>query len=489
VRRGRGGVLVAGAAAAGLMVGCAVGPNFHRPAPPAVSGYSKEPLSSRVDADMPAAEVQHLVAGMDIPGQWWTLFHSPALNEWVQEALRQNPTVASAQAVLREANETTAAQRGTYWPTLQANYSFERQRNAVGTLSPTLSSGASVFSLHTAQVSVSYLFDVFGANRRQSESLQAQADAQRYQLEATYLTVASNVVVAAVQEAALRAQIAATNDIVRSDREAAQILRHQYELGSIALTDVVAQEAALAAAEAALPSLEKQLGQQRHLLTALAGRFPDNEPTAQFELAALELPHTLPISVPAQLVRQRPDVLAAEAQMHAASAAVGVAIANLLPQLSLTATEGGTATALTDLFASGNTFWTAGASLTQTLLDGGALAHRKRAAEAALDAAAAQYRSAVLAAFQQVADALTALRLDGEAVDSSYKAERAAASSLAVIRHNLELGSVSYLAVLNAEQTYQQAVLALVQARASRLTDTAALFEALGGGWWNLPQR
>lgn len=469
------------AIAAGVLGGCAVGPNFKPPAPPPVSGYLKEPLPSKVGSD------QKLVVGMDIPGQWWTLFHSTTLSGLVQEALRENPTVAAAQAALRAANEMTAAQRGTYFPSLQAGYAFSRQRNPVGTLSPTLSSGASIFNLHTAQVSVSYVFDVFGANRRQVESLQAQADWQRYQREATYLTLASNVVTAAIQEAALRAQIAATDDIVRSEREAAGILRHQYELGSIAGTDVMAQEAALAAAQATLPPLQKQLAQQRHLLTALAGRFPDEEPAARFELSALALPQDLPVSLPAQLVRQRPDVLAAEAQMHAASANVGVAIANLLPQITLTASQGGTSTVLGDLLASGNTFWTAGAGLTQTLFAGGALVHRKRAADATLDMAADQYRAAVLAALQNVADCLTALRSDADAVNASYTAERAAASSLEVVRHNLELGSVSYLAVLNAEQAYQQAALALVQARASRLADTAALFEALGGGWWNLP--
>ena len=472
------------AIATGLLGGCAVGPDFKSPAPPQVSGYSKESLPARVGSAH--AQVQQLVAGMDIPGQWWTLFHSTALNELVQEALQKNPTVAAAQAALRAANESTAAQRGTYFPSVQAGYAFSRQRNPVGTLSPTLSSGASIFNLHTAQVSVSYVFDVFGANRRQVESLQAQADSQHYQLEATYLTLASNVVAAAIQEAALRAQVAATNDIVRSEREAAEILGHQYELGSIAGTDVMAQEAALAAAEATLPPLQKQLAQQRHLLTALAGRFPDEEPGAEFELSALVLPQDVPVSLPAQLVRQRPDVLAAEAQMHAASAAVGVAIANLLPQITLTASEGGTSTALGDLLASGNTFWTAGAGLTQTLFAGGALVHRKRAADAALDAAGAQYRAVVLAAFQNVADSLTALRLDADAVNANYTAERAAASSLEVVRHNLQLGSVSYLAVLNAEQTYQQAALALVQARANRFADTAALLQALGGGWWNL---
>ncbi len=463
------------------LAGCAVGPDFKPPAAPGVSGYSSSPLPAEIGGD----GAQRLVAGMDFPGQWWTLFQSGALDELVREALKGNPTVAAAQASLREANETVSAQRGTYLPVVQADYDFTRQRNATGTLSPTLSSGAPIFNLHTAQVSVSYVFDVFGVNRRQVESLQAQADAQRYQLEATYLTLASNVVAAAIQEASLRAQMAATDDIIRSEREAAEILRRQYDLGSVAMTDVMAQETALAAAEATLPPLQKQLAAQRHLLTALAGRFPDDEPREKFELADLRLPQDLPVTLPSELVRRRPDVLAAEAQIHVASANVRVAVADLFPQITLTAAQGGASTALGTLLASGSTFWTAGASLTQTLFAGGTLVHRKRAADAALDAAGAQYRATVLTAFQNVADVLAALRLDAEATNASYKAERAAASALEVVRSNLQLGSVSYLAVLNAEQAYQQAALALIQARASRFSDTAALFQALGGGHWS----
>jgi NodT family efflux transporter outer membrane factor (OMF) lipoprotein len=482
------------AAVAALLCSCAVGPNFKTPEAPKVTGYlpegSQTPVAggavkSTTGEAGSEAEAQRYVTGMDIPGQWWALFHSQALDALVQQALKSNPTLQGAQAALRQANEEVAAQRGTYFPAVQADYAFSRQRNPTGTLQPTLNSGMPLFNLHTAQVSVSYLFDVFGANRRQVESLQALADSQHYQLEAAYLTLTSNVVTAAIEEASLRAQIAATLEIARSEREAAQILRHQYEIGSIALTDVMAQDAALATLEATLPALEKQLAQQRHLLTALAGRFPSDEPAQKFELSDLELPRELPVGVPAALVRQRPDVLSAEAQLHSASAELGVATANLLPQITLTATLGGTSTVFDQLFAGGNTFWSAGASLTQTLFSGGTLIHRRRAAEAALDQAGAQYRSVVLTAFQNVADTLTALQLDGEAVSASLRAQQAAADSLKATRRNVELGSLSYLALLNAEQTYSQAVLGLAQARANRFSDTAALYQALGGGWWN----
>jgi NodT family efflux transporter outer membrane factor (OMF) lipoprotein len=292
-------------------------------------------------------------------------------------------------------------------------------------------------------------------------------------------------VTTAILEAAARAQIAATTEILNSERETARILRRQFELGSIAETDVMAQDAAVANLEATLPPLEKQLAVQRHQLAALAGRFPSDEPSQKFELDGLTLPVEIPLSVPSELVRQRPDVLAAEAQLHVASAQLGVATANLLPQISLTATAGGTSTLFKQLFASGNSYWSVGGSLTQTLFDGGTLIHERRAAAAALDVAGAQYRAVVLAAFQNVADSLTALQLDSNAVNANLKAEQAAANSLKAIRHNVELGLASYLALLTAEQTYNQAVLNLAQARANRYSDTAALLQALGGGWWN----
>lgn len=474
------------AAAAITLAGCAVGPNFKQPAAPAVRGYLPEPLPQQTgSAPGQGGDAQHFVEGLDVPAQWWTVFQSPELNALIEQAFRNNPTVQGAQAALRQANEDYHAQRGSLLPSVAANYSFERQKNATGTLAPTLSSGQDVFNLHTAQVSVSYILDVFGGARRETESLGALAQMQQYRLEATYLTLASNVITTAIQEAAARAQLTATNDIVRSEGEALQILRRQYELGSIAMTDVMAQEAALATDEGGVPVLKKQVEQARHALATLAGQFPSETTAAQFELTSLRLPAELPVSVPARLVRQRPDILAAEAQMHSASAEVGVAIANMLPQIVLTGNQGGASTQFGPLLAGGNTFWTGGASLTQTLFAGGAMLHKERAARAALDQAGAQYRAVVLTAFQNVADTLTALQLDAQALDASVRAERVAEESLATVRHNVELGSVGYLALLNAQQTYQQAVLNLAQAQANRYTDTAALFQALGGGWWN----
>jgi len=454
---------------------CAVGPNFKRPQSPPTDRYTT--------SDLPAS----LASGADIPYEWWKIYGSTALDELVDSALRGNPTVTAAQAALRQANELVKVQRAALFPGLQAAYSPLRERNAVGTLAPTLSSNQPLFTLQTAQVSISYMLDVFGENRRQIESAQAQADDQRFELEAAYLTLTSNVVTAAIQEASLRAQIKANEDIVRGERDGLDILNRQLALGSIAQTAVMAQQAALAAAEAQLPPLRKQLAMQRDLLAVLVGRSPGEPLPQTFELAALGVPKDLPLSLPAALVRQRPDVLAAEAQLHFATAQVGVAIADMLPQINLTATAGAASTRLSTLLASGNTFWSAGADLSQTLFAGGALWHRKLATDAALNQAGAQYRTVVLGALQNVADTLYALQFDAQAVEANQAAEQAARSSLEATHANLTQGSITYLDLLNAEQAQAQAISNLEQARANHLADTAALFVALGGGWWNRP--
>jgi NodT family efflux transporter outer membrane factor (OMF) lipoprotein len=322
---------------------------------------------------------------------------------------------------------------------------------------------------------------VFGANRRAVESLAAQAEASRFQLDATYLTLTANVVTTAIQEAGLRAEVAGTAQVIALERESLAVLRRELELGAIAEADVYAQDAALAQLEGTLPPLNKQLHQARDQLAVLTGHLPADFKPDPLQLDKLTLPTDLPLGVPSQLVERRPDVRAAEAQLHAATAQVGVAVANLLPQVTITGDIGSTATLFSDLFKPGSGFWSIGANATQTLFAGGALMHRKRAADAALDQAAAQYRSAVLTAFQNVADSLHALDTDADAMIAASRAEQAAQKSLGVAHHQLELGSVSYLALVTSEQTYNQAVVSLAQARANRYADTAALFQALGG--------
>ncbi len=474
------------AGAAGLLAGCAVGPDFRPPAAPRVAGYTPEPLPVRLVADGTAGNpTQVLSPGQDIPGKWWGLFHSEKLNTLVSRALASNPDLAAAQASLRQARENVYAQEGSYFPVLNANYAPSRNKTPTSSLSPASASGNPYYSLQTAQLSISYNPDVFGLNRRQVESLVAMADDQRYQLEATYLTLTANLVGAAITEASIRGQIEATAEIVRIERDLLGLLRKQLALGQVAGVDELAQEAATAQAEASLPPLQKQLAQQRDLIAALSGRLPSQAVPETFDLGSLHLPEQLPVSLPAALVEQRPDVKQAEANMHSASALIGVAIANRLPLLNLTAEGGSEANYFNALFTPGNGFWTIAASVTQPVFDGGTLLHKQRLAQAAFDQAAAQYRSTVISAFQNVADSLRALQSDADAVRLATVAEVAAARTLAITQTQLRLGQVAYLVLLNAEQAELLARLTLVQAEAVRLGDTAALFQSLGGGWWH----
>jgi NodT family efflux transporter outer membrane factor (OMF) lipoprotein len=473
-----------------LASGCAVGPNFKRPAAPPDQDYGRAPTTGETAAARGAAgEAQRFLAGRDLPADWWRLFRSEPLNELIRQALKDNPNVAAAQAALRQANELYAAQRATLFPSLQGGFSAQRAKNAVGTIAnPTnLPQQNPYYNLFTAQLSLTYTPDVFGGTRRAIEITQAQAEGARFQLEATYLTLTSNVVVTAVQEAALRAQIAATERLLAVQGDLTHTVTGQKGLGTASQLDLFGQEAAEAQTRASLPPLMKQLAQTRDALTALLGRLPAQEPDATFRLEDLTLPEDLPVSIPSRLIEQRPDVRQAEANLHAASAAVGVAIADMLPQFPITAQTGSSALQIGQLFTSYTGFWTAGASLTQTLFDAGALLHRKRAADAALDEAGAQYRAAVILACQNVADTLHALKADADTLKAAVAAEQAASGAFEIARQQRTLGTISTVALLNAESTYQQAVLSVVQARANRYADTAALFQALGGGWWNRP--
>ncbi|MFC4761772.1 efflux transporter outer membrane subunit [Dyella koreensis] len=467
------------------LAGCKVGPDYHRPAAPKATRYAPEALpDTTVSAPVQGGEAQRLVTSMGIPDQWWALFRSQPLNALIDDALKHNADIEAAHAALRVAQEMVHAQRSTYLPTVTAGVNPTRQDTPKDLASP-LTSGKSLYSLITAQVSISYLPDVWGGNRRQVESLTATANAQRFQLEAAYLSLTSNLVNAAIGEASLRAQIDTTQRIIDLQTQVLDTLKRQYALGDVPETTVAAQVAALEQSRAALPPLQKQLAQQRDLLAALSGRTPDHALDATFTLDRLQLPTDLPVSLPAQLVEQRPDVRTAAEQLHAASADVGVAVANRLPNVQIDANFGRTSVKTRTLFAGGAGFWALRTNVTRPLFDGGALKHKQRAAEAAYQQAAAQYRGAVIAAAQEVADTLHAIQADAETLVAVERAERAAARSLAIARRQLAWGDLSASAVLTTELAWQQTALALVQARAARLTDTVALFQALGGGWWN----
>jgi len=467
--------------------GCVVGPNFKKPAPPDVGGYTPTPISTTSSTpNVTGGEAQHLLEGKDIPGEWWKLFHSKPLDDLIERCLKANPDLKAGQAALIVARESMLAQRGFYYPSVTGGLSATRARSAAD-LSPVTSTSVVNYSLYTPQVSVSFIPDVFGLNRRTVESLVAQEQQARFALAATHITLSSNVAAGAIQEASLRGQIDATRELITINTDMLKILSEQYKKGYASQLDVAAQESQLAQVTATLPPLLKQLAQQRDALAALAGGFPNQDLPEKFELSSLQLPQELPLSLPSQLVEQRPDVRQAEENLHAASAQIGIAIANRLPSFALTADAGSSAVAIGHLFSGGNGFWDLTAGITQPIFDAGTLRHRERAAKAAFTQAAEQYRSTVLTAFQNVADTLHALQQDADALNSATAAKTAAGVTLDLARKQYESGYASYLALLSAEQTYQQAVINLVQAQANRYADTAALFQALGGGWWNRP--
>lgn len=466
-----------------LVAGCEVGPNFQSPTPPTDTRYSPDPVAQTAGAPVRGGAAQRFDPNRDIPGDWWTLFHSAPLDRLVRQALAHNPDLEAAQAALRQARENLAASYGGLMPTGGASLQSERE----------LVSGAAfgqpklhqTLSLVTPTLNISYALDVFGGARRQIESTAAQAEYQRFQVEAAYLTLTSNVVVAAIQEASLRGQIAATKDIITDQQKALALVRSRLDAGAASRADFLSQQAQLEQTKATLPPLQKQLAQTRDQLTALAGELPMHEVGEVFDLAHLDLPIDLPLSVPSQLVEQRPDVRAAAATLHAASANVGVAVANRLPQFNISASLGTEATGFSNVFSPASGIWTLAGGITQPLFNASQLLHKERAAVAAFDQAAAQYRGTVVRACQNVADTLRALQSDADALATQVAAERTALQSLNLSRSQFQVGAIDYQTLLNAERTWQQARIGLVQAEATRYADTAALYQSLGGGWWH----
>jgi NodT family efflux transporter outer membrane factor (OMF) lipoprotein len=468
-----------------IPAGCTVGPNYVRPEFPQVSGYSSTPVSAITGAPgATAGDAQHFVEGEDIPGQWWELFHSTDLDTIVDRAMRNNHDLKAAAAALAVAHENALAQRGAFYPTMTGSVAASRSKTSAE-LAPTPTSGVLTYSLYTPEVSVAFVPDVFGLNRRLVEALYAQEQASRFQLEAAYLTLSSNVVVAAIQEGALRAQISAALSLIELNARGLEVLRQQKENGYAGQLDVAAQEAQLAAARTVLPPLLKQLEQQRNMLAALTGALPSEGLSERFELSQLQLPRELPLSVPSRLIEQRPDVRQAEENLHMASAQIGVAVANRLPSFTLTADAGKSALTLGALSAGSGTFWDLGAMIAQPILQGGALVHKERAAREAFNEASEQYRSTALAAFQNVADTLAALKHDAKTLEAASASADAAKSTLEMMRAQQKAGYVNILQLVTAEQAYQSAILSEDQAQFSRFADTVALFQALGGGWWN----
>ena len=472
-------------AVAAVLAACAVGPDYRAPEAPAAGTYTERPQPERTDsAPVQGGDAQRFEVGAKISAEWWTIFGSPDLDVLIRTALAGQPTLAAAKAALRQAEENVNAQYAVLYPSVDAGLAARRQRFSGATFgNPSLPS--TTFNLYNASVSVTYAIDIAGGARRELEALEAGVDFQRFQLEAAYLSLTANVATTAFREASLREQIRATREISEAQDGQLRLAEKQFALGAISGSDLLGQRAQAAQTRAILPPLEKALAQTRNQLAVLIGKLPADAKLPALDFSAFKFPQELPLSVPSELLRQRPDVSQAEAIMRQTNARIGVAEALMLPQLTLSGSYGTAATSTGNLFNPGTQLWNIGANLLQPIFHAGQLQAQKRGAEAAYDQAFAQYRQAVLTAFQDVADVLNALEFDAATLKAQAEAEAAARESLEVTQQQLKFGAASYLALFNAQRQYSLAKAALVQAQAARYADTAALFQALGGGWWN----
>jgi NodT family efflux transporter outer membrane factor (OMF) lipoprotein len=457
----------------GMTLGACSGAPVRPPDVPAPANYTTGPV-----------EVAALAPGADMPRQWWTLFKSPALDDLVRRALENSPTIAQATARLRQVQEERVARSGAAWfPRVDARLSANRidiEPQAIGAGNLPIQMP---LDLYLATVSVSYNLDIFGATRHEMQALKAGVDYEQYQLEAARLTLAANVVTAAIREASIREQIAAVEKMVSIQENRLSIVEKLEQLGTASSGDVAAQRLDLAEARVLLPELKRQLEQVRHRLAVYTGQAPGAAQLPEFRLADIQLPEKLPLSLPAELARQRPDIRAAEAVLQQAGSRVGVATANLYPQIMLTATGGSISTSSGDLFGDGTMFSLLGASLTQPLFHGRELQAKRRAAIAAYDQASAAYRQVVLQGLQNVADVLRALEADAQKVRERAVAAENAQRLRDIVAGRYDAGGVSYYALLDAERRLQSATIDRIQAEADRYADCAALLQALGGGW------
>lgn len=466
---GRLGVLAPVILAAGL--GCKVGPRFKPEPAPEVKTYGRAPLPAATEGD-----AQRFLQGQDVPSAWWNAFGCAELDRRVERALAHSPTIASAQAAVRVALENARAAAGGRLPSLDAQAGIDRQKF------PPVYGITTPFTIYSATLSVSYTLDLFGGVRSGIEGLQAQADVRQWILRGTYLSLAANVTTATIQEASLREQLKAAQAVVDLLAEQEALTRRQEDIGVKSQGDLLAIQAQLAAARAALPPLAQQMDAVRSQLSVYLGAFPSSPGMEDVAFDGLKLPPELPVSLPSKVVERRPDIQAAQAQVHAATAQAGVAAAALLPQITLGGAYGPQALGFRDMFNSTNAAWNAALGITQPIFHGGALRAQKRASQAAMDQALADYRQTVLVAFANVSDALSAVQYDAQALAAQTESEDAASRSLELVKAQYRIGTASYLQLLDATRTWQQARLGLIRARAARLSDTTALYAAMGGG-------
>lgn len=471
---------------------CVFGPNFKHPLPPPVSKYTSQPVpKSTVASPVKMGERQYFRSGQAIAREWWKVFHSKDLNDLIDQALCNNPDVLAAAATLRIAHENMLTQKAFYFPQLTANFS-PLYRQEAATLQSDLTSGAYVYALYLRSLQLSYAPDILGLNFRRVEGLKATEEMTNFQREAVHLTLASNVALTAISEASIRVQLKATQRNIKVASNLYKMMAKQYELGQVGKDAVAAQKAFLARTKADLPFLEKALIDHEHQLAVLVGHIPGSQKYPQFTLDSFVLPRELPVSLPSKLVQQRPDIRAAEAQLHANSAAIGVAIANRLPSTVITATggfipvdfdSGSIPLGMISPILSGTGFWSVAANFVGVVFDAGALRHQHKASIAAYEVAQAQYRRVVLDAFKEVANTLNAIQKDAEALKIAKEYVDSAKYSFYIARKKWELNATNHIEVLNAEYAYRQSLLALGRAQADRLSDSVALFQALGGGW------
>jgi NodT family efflux transporter outer membrane factor (OMF) lipoprotein len=469
-----------------LLSACAVGPDFKQPEAPKTSSYTESTISKKLATapGVPGGTDQEFIEGADIEAQWWELYKSAELDALIKKALEQNPNLGAADAALRAAQENVNAQiGGQYFPAIGLGAGATRQLQPSAIYG--LPYGSDTYNLYNTSVNVTYKLDVFGGARRAVEGARAQAEVAQFQLEGAYLSLTANVVTSAVKEAALRAQMNATEEILKAQTNLAEVTEKQLVIGTVSKVDVTSQRTLVSNSQVDLLNYERNLAFTRNQLAVLVGELPSNADITHFDLTKLHLPEKLPLSVPSSLVRQRPDVRAAEAQLKAQNAFVGVATANLLPQFNITGSIGSAALTSSALFGPNAALWSIGGGILQPLFQGGQLLAQRRGALANYEQAAFQYQATVLNAFQEVANALRALETGAQALKAASDAERYAYETLDLVQQQYKLGTASYLAVLYYQNQYQQAKVKSVAAQATRFSDTAALFAALGGGWWN----
>jgi len=463
-----------------------VGPDFARPEPPHVERYTS---GSQPSATIAAnSQAQRFEEGARIASDWWRLFNSSKLDAVIKEAMANSPTVQAAQASLRQNQDNLKAGYGVFYPQVNAGFNAAREKVSQASLGGS-SANSTIFNLYTLMGTVSYTLDIFGGERRAVEGLQAQVDSQRYVVLGTYLTLSGNIVNTVIAQAAYREEIKATEDIVTLQKEQIRITETQFQAGTVPYSNVLSLRSQLAATEASLPPLRQLLSQTEHLLAALVGHAPAEWAQPQVDLADLTLPGDLPITLPSQLVRQRPDILTAEAQLHSASANVGVATAALYPSFTLSGSYGHENTALSNLLNNHSSIWNLGSNITAPLFHGGTLRAQRSAAVEGYNQSLANYRQTVLSAFEQVADTLRALEHDAESLQAQSQALNTAEEALRLVQVNYQAGLVNYVQVVIANDQYHQARTGYLQALAQRFQDTVALFVALGGGWWNADEK